>query len=88
MFVEYPVDAVIGYHNNFGCCVMQYPLDAVTGYHNNFGCCVLQYPVDAADNHTNMATRVFECDYLLPGNFGEDIQGVIHRVGSVSMLIC
>ncbi|XP_076452564.1 ribosomal protein S6 kinase-related protein-like [Babylonia areolata] len=39
-----------------------------------------KYPVDAVDNHTNMATRVFECDYLLPGHFGEDVQDVIHRL--------
>ena len=39
--LQYPVDAVIGYHNNFGCCFLQYPVDAVIGYHNNFGCCVL-----------------------------------------------
>ena len=60
-----------------------YTVSFVTAFHHlNF---VLfshfcQYPVDAAENHTNMATRVFECDYLLPGNFGEDVQDVIHRV--------
>lgn len=39
-----------------------------------------KYPVDAADNHTNMATRVFECDFLLPSNCGDEVQDVINRL--------
>ncbi|KAK7087437.1 hypothetical protein V1264_021488 [Littorina saxatilis] len=39
-----------------------------------------KYPVDAADNHTNMATKVFQCDYLLPGTFKDKIQDVVHRL--------
>ena len=42
---------------------------------------LLQYPVEAHANHTNMATKVFECDYLLPGDFRKDVQEVMHQVG-------
>ncbi|KAK0060471.1 microtubule-associated serine/threonine-protein kinase 3-like isoform X1 [Biomphalaria pfeifferi] len=38
-----------------------------------------KYPVDGADTHTNMAQKVFECDYLLPSHISDSAQDVIHR---------
>ncbi|KAH9525745.1 hypothetical protein Btru_002243 [Bulinus truncatus] len=38
-----------------------------------------RYPVDGADTHTNMAQKVFECDYLLPSHISDSAQDVINR---------
>lgn len=40
----------------------------------------LQYPVDAAENHTKMAQKVFDCDYLLPSHFTDTAQDVLNRL--------
>ncbi|XP_025091470.1 uncharacterized serine/threonine-protein kinase SgK494-like [Pomacea canaliculata] len=39
-----------------------------------------KYPVEGADNHTNMAQRVFDCAYLLPSSYSDKAQDVVNRL--------
>ena len=39
-----------------------------------------QYPVEGTSTHTEMAQKVYECEFLLPHIIGTEPQEVVHKV--------